>query len=74
MTSNKDRYQEGDMVIMHSLGKELEGREFLGRIQGIAVDHDGPSCIYIVQNEMDRLPEQKYSCVTMPAACLRRGH
>jgi len=69
------KFDEGTEVTIHSLGPMHMGKTYRGIVWGISVDFGmNPATIYIVEM-VDRLNNRPYpySCVCMPAACLRKG-
>jgi hypothetical protein len=66
------KYEEGEQVIIHSLGPSYPNKEYRAIIRGISVD--GPARIYIVEmvDKIDIL-NYIYSHCTMPEACIRKG-
>ena len=66
-------YNEGDGVVIHSLGESHGGKEYRGIIRGISVDYGvNPATIWIVEL-LDKLdPDYAYTHCSMPEACLRR--
>lgn len=70
------KFNEGDFVIIHSLGQSSVNKEqeYPGIIRGISVDYgDNPATIYIVHVEPSFDQDYKYSHCTIPQSCLRRA-
>ena len=61
-------YSDGDHVTIHSL--DDTSKEYRGRIRGISINDLVQ--IWIVEL-IDHIEGHKFSCCTIPSACLRNG-
>ena len=67
-------YNEGDSVIIHSLGESHSDKEYRAIIRGISVDYGvNPATIWICELLDNPDPDSPYTHCTMPEACLRRS-
>ena len=67
----EETYMESQRVTVHSLGSTAPGT-YRGIVRGISIDMPGPAKIYIIEMWDPIEIGSGYTCVTMPAACLRK--
>jgi hypothetical protein len=67
-------FNEGDSVVIHSLGNLHLDKEYRAIIRGISVDYGvNPATIWIVELLDKPDPDYAFGHCTMPEACLRRS-
>ena len=62
-------YNEGDEVIIHSIG---DGKEYEGTICGLAIDNVIRHFIIKLKDPECFNPTYKFSCAAIPTTCLKR--